>query len=256
MTWVIVAMVGAGVGLTFGVFGAGGSAFATPLLAMLGVPPIVAVASPLPAMLPASVVGAREYLRVGLLDRRVARLSVLAGLPAVLVGAALSRFVGGTALLVLSGLMLLAVGARMAWPGRPSRSAPASEPAATRHSRDVKTWIVVGLVAGAGFLTGLLANGGGFLLVPIFVLVLGLSAAKAAGTSMVAVAALIVPTLAAHIALGNVDWAIAGAFALGVIPASMVGARLGRRLPEQLARRAFGWLLVVFALCFLALRAF
>ena len=55
--------------------------------------------------------------------------------------------------------------------------------------------LVVGLVAGAGFLTGLLANGGGFLLVPIFVLVLGLTAAQAAGTSMVAVAALIVPTL-------------------------------------------------------------
>ena len=53
--------------------------------------------------------------------------------------------------------------------------------------------LVVGLVASAGFLTGLLANGGGFLLVPIFVLVLGLTAAQAAGTSMVAVAALIIP---------------------------------------------------------------
>ena len=90
---------------------------------------------------------------------------------------------------------------------------------------------------------------------PIFVLVLGLTAAQAAGTSMVAVAALIIPTLIAHIVLGHVDWAVAGAFAVGVIPASIVGARLGCRLPEILARRAFGVVLVTFSVGFLALRA-
>ena len=67
-----------------------------------------------------------------------------------------------------------------------------------RPRRDARTALVVTLVAGAAFLTGLLANGGGILLVPIFVLVLGFTATRAAGTSMVAVAALIVPTLATH----------------------------------------------------------
>jgi uncharacterized membrane protein YfcA len=257
MTWMLVVLVGAGVGMTFGVFGAGGSAFATPVLAMIGIPAPVAVASPLAAMLPSSVVGAREYQRVGLLDRRVAVLAVAAGLPAVIVGAALSRFVGGEALLLLSGVMLLAVGARMLWPTR----APSPVLASHEHRIDASvtpkrrgTGLVVALVAGAAFVTGLLANGGGFLLVPIFVLVLGLSAAQAAGTSMVAVAALTVPTFAAHAALGHVDWVVAGAFAVGMIPASLVGARLGLRLPEVVARRAFGAVLVVFSLCFLALR--
>ena len=91
---------------------------------------------------------------------------------------------------------------------------------------------------------------------PIFVLVLGLTAAQAAGTSMVAVAALIIPTLIAHIVLGHVDWAVAGAFAVGVIPASIVGAR-ARTPPARgsLARRAFGVVLVTFSVGFLALRA-
>jgi len=264
MTWWLMVMAGAGVGVTFGVFGAGGSAFATPVLVLLGVPPSIAIASPLPAMLPASLAGAREYLRAGLLDRRVAALAVLAGLPAVVVGAALSRFVGGSLLVALSGVMLFVVGVRMAWPtpravapvaalGPVGSGAPAAVSARARDDRSVL--LVVGLVAGAGFVTGLLANGGGFLLVPIFVLVLGLTAAQAAGTSMVAVAALIIPTLTAHILLGHVDWAVAGAFAIGVIPASMLGARLGRRLPEILARRAFGVVLVTFAVGFLALRA-
>ena len=93
------------------------------------------------------------------------------------------------------------------------------------------------------FLTGLLANGGGFLLVPIFVLVLGLTAAQAAGTSMVAVAALIIPTLTAHIVLGHVDWAVAGAFAVGGDPrvdrgrAARARAARGPR-PARVRRRA------------------
>jgi hypothetical protein len=88
----------------------------------------------------------------------------------------------------------------------------------------------------------------------VFVLVLGLSAARAAGTSLVTVAALIVPTLVAHAWVGDIDWAIAGAFALGAIPASIVGARTGPRLHDATARRAFGLTLVVFALWFLATR--
>src|SRR5262245_3806669 len=223
MTWVLVALAGVGVGVTFGVFGAGGSAFATPVLALIGLPAPIAVASPLPAMLPACVAGAREYVRVGLLDRRIARLAVLAGLPAVIVGAAVSHFVGGRALLVLSGLMLLAVGVRMAWPARASVLASGGVPNRCAHNAKTdRDWLlVVLLVAGAGFLTGLLANGGGFLLVPIFVLVLGLTAAQAAGTSLVAVTALIIPTLVAHWMLGNIDWTVSGVFASGVVPASM-----------------------------------
>ncbi len=243
MEWVLVSLVGVGVGVAFGALGAGGSAFATPLLALIGIPAPIAVASPLPAMLPAAIVGAREYLRVGLFDRRVAKMAIVVGLPLVVVGAALSRFVGGNALLVLSGLMLFAVGVRMAWP------VPLA--GVVHHDR---RGLAIALVGAAAFFTGLLANGGGFLLVPIFVLVLGLGTGKAAGTSMVAVAALIVPTLFVHVAVGNVDWAVAGAFAVGVIPASIAGARLARHVPEVVARRVFGAVLVVFSVAFLALR--
>jgi len=252
--WLLVSLVGLGVGVCFGTLGAGGSAFATPLLALVGVPAPIAVASPLPAMLPASLVAAREYLRVGLLDRGVAKLAVAAGLPAVVAGAALSRFVSGDALLLISGVMLFAVGLRMTWPTPSPSSVLALSDGVMSPPTTPKRKITVALVAGAAFVTGLLANGGGLLLVPIFVLVLGLGVGKAAGTSMVTAAALIVPTLVAHVAVGNVDWAVAGAFAVGVIPASVVGARLARHVPETVARHGFGAVLVMFSLGFLALR--
>jgi uncharacterized membrane protein YfcA len=247
MHWILIVATGAGVGVAFGVFGAGGSAFATPLLALLGVPPAIAVASPLPAMLPASLLGAREYLRADMLDRRTAKLVIAAGLPAVIVGAAASRIVGGDGLLVLSGLLLFAVGLRMVVPlsGRAGAVVRA-------ESRRNRATVVMALAAGAAFLAGLLANGGGFLLVPIFVLALGLTAARAAGTSLVTAAALTVPTVAAHWLLGDIDWAIAGAFALGLIPAATLGARVGWKLPDQVVRPAFGVVLTAFSVFFLA----
>ena len=104
---------------------------------------------------------------------------------------------------------------------------------------------------GVGLLTGLLANGGGFLLVPLFILVLGLSAVEAAGTSIVVVGILTVPTLATHWALGHIDWTVAAGFALGLVPASLLGARLIQHVPAQRARIVFGLMLTAFSAWFL-----
>ncbi len=102
MTWLLFAVPEPGSGVTFGVFGAGGSAFATPVLVLLGVPASDRDRVAAPRDAPRVARGAREYLRVGLLDRRVAKLAVLAGLPAVVAGAAClglrRRVVAGRAL--------------------------------------------------------------------------------------------------------------------------------------------------------------
>ena len=89
---------------------------------------------------------------------------------------------------------------------------------------------------------------------PIFVLGFGLGMTRATGTSMLTVAALLVPTLVVHWSLGHIDWAVAAAFACGAVPATLVGTRLGRRLDDAVARRMLGVLLVVFAVVFAATR--
>ncbi len=142
--------------------------------------------------------------------------------------------------------MLLVVGVRMLLPSRPST--------AKADGRLHHTGTVVALAAGAAFLAGMLANGGGFLLVPLFVLGLGFTAARAAGTALVAAMALVIPTLIVHWMLGDIDWVVAGAFALGMIPASTIGARYGTKLPDRITRPAFGGALVVFSLFFLVTR--
>jgi len=240
----LVLLAGAAAGGVFGLFGAGGAAFATPLLALAGVPGALAIATPLPALLPASVVSAQRQLRAGNLDRRIAGLVVAGGLPGAVLGALASSRLSGSALLVASGLLLLGVGARVLLPD------PAGHEVRTTARRERAAVVAVPAFA-VGLLSGLLANSGGVLLVPLFVVVLGLTAARAAGTSIVAAGALSLPTLAVHWSLGHIDWAVAVVFAVGMLPASLAGARVADRLPPALARRLLGVALVTFATWFL-----
>jgi len=235
---------GAVIGVLFGLFGVGGSSFATPVLGLLGVPGLIAVAAPLPATIAAAIAGAAAYVRRKELDRDVARWSILGGAPATVVGALLSGSVGGKALLVASGVVLAVVGVRILAPVTPEGRL------AGRARR--RAAVVIPAAAAIGFFTGLLANGGGFLLVPLFVLVLGLTMPESAGTSLVVIAVLSVPTVATHWALGHINWAVAAAFAAGAIPGAIAGSRLVTLLPGERLRKGFGVLLIAFAAYFTA----
>jgi uncharacterized membrane protein YfcA len=243
----VIWIIGIGAGALYGIFGAGGAAFATPVLALVGVPATFAIAAPLPAMLPNSLAGVRGHLRAGSLDRRVATLAVAGGVPGTLIGGLASGRIGGHWLLLLSGVMLLVVGARVLLPD-PTGHADRCD------ARRDRSALIVSLAFAVGVMTGLLANGGGFLLVPAFILVLGLSTAAAAGTSLVVAGVLSVPTLLVHWQLGHIDWRIALLFALGSVPGTFLGLRLGEHVDARQARTAFGVLLVAFSAYFLLLR--
>lgn len=236
--WEQVTAAGLVIGVLFGLFGVGGSSFASPVLGLLGVPGLVAVASPLPAAIAAAAAATMSYVRRGQVEWQIARWSIYGGAPATVVGALLSASVGGSALLVVSGLVLAGVGVRLLMRHPVARLAGIA-----RRRREV----VIPSAAAIGFVTGLLANGGGFLLVPLFVLVLGLTMPESAGTSLVVIAVLSPPTLATHWALGHIDWAVAGAFAGGATPGAVLGSRLAQHLPAEGMKRGFGALLIAFA---------
>lgn len=241
--WPEMTTTGLVIGVLFGLFGVGGSSFATPVLGLLGVPGLVAVASPLPAAIAAAIVGARTYVRRRQVEWAVARWSIYGGVPGTIVGALGSKIVGGQALLVASGVVLGVVGARILL--------PVSEERVLGIARR-RAGVVVPAAAGIGLFTGLLANGGGFLLVPLFVIVLGLTMPESAGTSLVVIAALSVPTLVTHWALGNIDWAVAFPFAAGAVPGALGGAALAPHIPAEAMKRGFGLLLIGFAIFFVA----
>ena len=125
---------GAAIGTLTGLFGVGGSSVATPLLSLLGVPPLLAVASPLPATIPTAIVAAIPYLREHEAKPRAAAWTLFGGVPAAIVGAFLSHAVGGPTLLIVSGTVLIAVGQRVLRPIDPTCEAAGSNDAGTDRS--------------------------------------------------------------------------------------------------------------------------
>jgi uncharacterized membrane protein YfcA len=245
--WPLVVLAGAAIGGLTGLFGVGGSSIATPLLSLLGVPALVAVAAPLPATIPGAGVAAIAYVRSGEARPRTAAWTLVGGVPATIVGALLSRAVGGPPLLVASGVVLVVVGARVMQPiEQAMRDAG--------HRRRQNRWLLVLASAGVGVFTGLLANGGGFLLVPLYILVFGLRMRQAAGTSLLVIVLLAVPTLVTHWALGHVNWSIAAELALGLVPASFVASRFAHDVEGPVLRRWFGSFLVALGVAFTVYR--
>lgn len=234
-------------GALSGLFGVGGSSLATPLLSLLGVPGLMAVASPLPATLPTAATAAWPYLRRRNVRPRAALWSLLGAAPAAVVGAWLAHRVGGDPLLIASGVVLTVVGIRVLHPV----SDRAQHIGETRRKNRP---MLVAVSAGVGLFTGLLANGGGFLLVPMFLLLFGLTMPQASGTSLAVIAMLAIPATATHSALGHIDWSVAAAVAIGAAPAGAVTATWAQRVTATRLQAAFGWFLIVSGTAFTVYR--
>lgn len=87
--------------------------------------------------------------------------------------------------------------------------------------------------ATAGFLSGLLGIGGGVIVVPGLVLLIGLSQHSAAATSVATIVATSAAGLYAFSGNGTVSWSTAGVVFLGAAVGAYLGARLIDRIPEH-----------------------
>jgi len=242
---VAVVSIGAAVGFLGGLFGKGGAALATPLLHAVGIPAFAAIASPLPATIPATLLAARTYWRAGFMDWRVVRWSIALGIPATALGAYATRWIGGNALVTATEVILAGLGVRfLVRPGDPDEIPRDPNAFRTRMA-------IVALVVGA--VSGLLANSGGFLLAPMFIIVLERSLKQAFATSLLVGAALAVPGTLVHAALGHIDWGVTAAFGCASIPLSYVGARVALRTNTVRLERIYGAALTVLGISFLLL---
>jgi uncharacterized membrane protein YfcA len=233
---------GAAIGVSSGLFGVGGSSVATPLLRMFGTPRLLALATPLPVNLPTAIVGGVTYALKGRVRGWIVFWTSLAGAPGVVVGSYLTGYVPGRILMALTGVFVTAVGA---WLMR-RRLRPADRPQWTPVS------LLLGLGGVVGVLSGLLANGGGFLLMPVYLLVCRLSTQEAAATSLVVASLLAIPGTIVHMRLGHIDLSLALHLAVGAAPATYLGARVGLALKRRRARWVFALFLLGLGLLFLA----
>jgi uncharacterized membrane protein YfcA len=261
------------VGVLSGMFGVGGGFLTTPLLIFYGIPPTVAVASAATQITGASVSGVMVHMRRGGVDMKMGGVMIAGGLLGSVVGAALFRVLQASGQIdvvigLLYVLILAAIGALMLKDsltalGYLGTRAPAKAPA--RHNRWVASlplrWRfyssglylspVAPLALGflAGVLTVFLGIGGGFILVPAMIYLLGMPARIVVGTSLVVILAVSAGTTLVHsLTTRAVDIVLAGLLLVGGVIGAQYGALLTTRLRPDYLRLALALIILLVGL--------
>jgi uncharacterized membrane protein YfcA len=248
--------IGGIVGLISGLFGVGGGFLLTPLLMFVGISPMVAAASDSAQIVASSTAGTLAHSRAGTVDYKMALVLFGGGAVGSAVGVRLLEWLNGfgpanSVIRVLYVLLLGGVGAFMlvesirTW----RRGAYMSErrfrpiPRRTWVDRlplhvafpksEVEVSVLLPLAMGAlgGLLAALMGVGGGFIMVPLMLYVLGMRMHLVAGTSLLQVLfTCIVVTVLQASQNHTVDFVLAFLLAVGSTGGAVVGARLGRKL--------------------------
>ncbi|RDB58286.1 sulfite exporter TauE/SafE family protein [Paraeggerthella hongkongensis] len=286
MLYALPALVGVGIGILSGLLGIGGGTVMVPIFRLaFDMSPVMSTATSLFTIIPTSVSGAVSHIRhktcipslgiaAGLGGAITSPLGVwLAQIsPAWMIMLAAALIIGWSAFKMLSkafkmknaspvaaeSLQAAAIQVETA----PDKSVDSATTTATTtatassgpagpspSSKLTRKQLLVGAAIGlvAGVASGYVGVGGGFIMVPMMLSLVGISMRQASGTSLIAVMILAVPGVIEQALLGNINYAAGIAIAIGSIPGAVVGARLVRVVPERMLRFIFG--------CFLLLAA-
>lgn len=270
---VIVALGGA-VGLLSGMFGVGGGFLTTPLLIFYGIPPTVAAASAASQVTGASVSGVFAHMRRGGVDFHMGGVLVAGGIIGSIFGAGLFRLLQqsgqiDTVIALLYLVMLGSIGslmARDAWADiRARKTGVRPEARMRRHHPLVASlplrWrfyrsglyispiapLLLGFVT--GILTMLLGVGGGFIMVPAMLYLLGMSTSVVVGTSLFQILFVTAAATMVHaLTTRAVDIVLAAFLLIGSVTGAQYGAKLAQRLRPDYLRLILAALVLLVAL--------
>ena len=249
-------------GVLSGMFGVGGGFLTTPLMIFYGIPPTVAAASAASQVTGASVSGVFAHSRRGGVDYQMGAVLVLGGLLGTGLGALLFSLLArlgqiDTVINVLYVGMLGSIGIIMARESiatlRAQRSGQPIAAAKRRHHPLVANlpfrWrfyrsglyisplapLLLGVVV--GILTMLMGIGGGFIMVPAMLYLLGMSAQVVVGTSLFQILFVTMATTMTHaLTTHAVDLVLAGLLLLGSVSGAQLGAQIAQRVKAERLR--------------------
>ncbi|MFT3966832.1 MAG: sulfite exporter TauE/SafE family protein [Sphingobium sp.] len=262
------------VGLLSGMFGVGGGFLTTPLLIFYGIPPMVAAASAATQVTGASVSGVVSHLQRGTVDIRMGGVMVAGGLIGTLLGAAIFSLLQklgqiDTVIALLYVLMLGSIGlmmAREAIGALVAMKRGAAPPARKRRHHPLVTalplrWrfyasglyisplapLLLGIFS--GMLTMLLGIGGGFILVPAMLYILGMQTQVVIGTSLFQILFVTMATTMVHsLTTKAVDLVLAFLLLLGSVTGAQIGTRLSMKVRPEYLRVILAFIVLVVAI--------
>lgn len=244
MQLVLGLILSAGIGVSLGLIGGGGSIITVPVLVyVLGVPVHRAIGMSLAVVGSTALVGALLHNRRGAVAWRTGSLFAASGIASAFLGSKLTRLVSPPVLLLLFAGLMLVVATVMLTRKDPVDGAPPRAPSLPRS-------VLAGLAV--GFLTGFLGVGGGFLIVPALVLFGGLTMKEAIGTSLFVISVNCAAGLLGHLSAGDPDWRLTLMVAALAVAGALAGTALSHRFHPAHLRRIFAWFVVAVALFLIA----
>ncbi len=257
----VIILLGGAVGILSGMFGVGGGFLTTPLLIFYGIPPMVAAASASTQVTGASVSGVFAHMKRGGVDFQMGGVLVVGGVFGTLTGALIFQLLEkigqiDTVINILYVVMLGSIGSLMAKESWQSvhalRSGKPLKPKKRRHHPLVANlpmrWrfyrsglyisplapLILGFVT--GIMTMLLGVGGGFIMVPAMLYLLGMGAQVVVGTSLFQILFVTMSSTMMHsLTTKAVDIVLAVLLLIGSVTGAQIGARLAQRMrPEYL----------------------
>jgi len=260
-------------GILSGLFGVGGGFLTTPLLIFYGIPPTVAAASASTQVTGASVSGVFAHASRNGVDYRMGSVIVAGGVVGAGIGALLFRFFQsiGQIDVVISLLYVIMLGsigtlmAREAWQTMAQRKTGAPQVRRRRHHPLVAAlpmrWrfyrsglyisplapLILGVVV--GMLTMLMGVGGGFILVPAMLYILGMSAGVVVGTSLFNILFVTIATTMMHaLTTKAVDVVLVALLLVGSVTGAQMGTQVALKIKPEILRFILAGIVLLVAL--------
>ena len=257
----VIFLLGFFVGFISGVFGVGGGFLTTPLLIFMGIPSAVAVGTQGSQLVASGLSGVMGYWRRGHVDFLVGTIMLVGGLIGTVIGVFFFQFIKfiGQIDLIISLLYILLLGSigimmlfesvltkfkkqtmKSEFNRLKSRGLISKLPYKMRFPRSklyISIFVPGGIGVVSGFLVATMGVGGGFLLVPAMIYILGMPPLLVAGTSLFQIIFTSAFATVMHATVSNsVDILLALFLILGGVIGAQVGVKMSRKVTGANAR--------------------
>jgi uncharacterized membrane protein YfcA len=262
VNFLLIIFIGMVVGALSGLFGVGGGFLMTPLLIFLGIPPIVAVGTEAPHVLASSVSGVIAHWRRKNVDFKMGIFLLIGGVVGSTVGVNLFKILNtfGQIDIVIQMLFLVFlgfIGFTMAFESAKTTISKYRTTSSIRTKLHQHSWIhglpfkirfhrsklyisaIPPILIGffVGLLSAMMGVGGGFIMIPAMVYILGMSTNVVVGTSLFQIIFVTANSTFFQSYLNQtVDIVLASLMILGGVIGAQIGARLGSKLKAEYLR--------------------